>query len=38
MEDSSPDRYGPDQGRLKLLLFGAALGPLVLLMALLFVT
>ncbi len=38
MEHDPSDREGLDHGRLQLLLFGAALGPLLLTMALLFVT
>ncbi len=38
MESDPSDRDGLDQGRLQLLLFGAALGPLLLMMVLLFVT
>ena len=38
MEHDASDRDGLDQARLQLLLFGAALGPLLLMMVLLFVT
>ena len=36
MEHDPLDREGLDQGRLQLLLFGVALGPLLLMMGLLF--
>jgi len=36
MEHDPPDRAGLDEGRLRLMLFGAALGPLLLMMGLLF--
>lgn len=38
MENNPSERESLDQGRLQLLLFGAALGPLLLMMALLFIT